>query len=156
MSADELPIHKYIDLATAAKSWGRPAKTQDEVLREVLNGKGANLVYGMLARWDSVLSEIADSVLEAYVEKLLSRWRRYREEHFDTQMEARISKHGPCPPELYRFLWWDLPCGPRTSRNLKHPTGFWIRPPPKGSDMRRTYDRWMKRKAPKKDSSPAT
>ena len=125
------------------------------------NATKEELVLGTLQNMIGSFDAVFGVVCEVVYKKISEKYRRRLQQSFrniDEQIKERIDKHGPCPEELRSFLTNDAydsvyricGCGARYERLDQIYIYVNITPPPKGHPLRSVYDKWMKRKAPKK------
>jgi hypothetical protein len=139
----------YIDTArkVAAGRWGKRFESDEEAQKEMCNEadlSGACLL-SIVNSIDSFMSALFNVEIRKKVDVLQ---RKVNEEIYRFVAERRES-HGPCPPEVYRFLKSNLHerigryllCGSVMDEVCSPDL------PPKGSIARKEYDKWMKRKS---------
>jgi len=109
-------------------------------------------VFALLERVEGLFNGLVEPVIRQKATKLHAEM----VEHFTEQIRERELKHGPCPyiveKALFREAKRNLASCISESRwqGVLEYSYDWIEPPEKGTEARKEYDRWMKRKPRKK------
>lgn len=141
--------------------WGSPGSL-DELIKRADDAKQAKFVLVYLAteqaKFLKALQPIADLLSKAFRFSYLDeyqRWRSALHDAFVSQLEEKENLHGQCPDALRKYFRKDFNADASMRMDAFIRGGgihAWIRPPQNGSPLRKEYNAWMKRKAPKETS----
>jgi hypothetical protein len=129
-------------------------KTKDEVIREMKPHQEVVSLLSVLvserSNWKG-LSQVIELGLRGYVQAVYQRWYSRSHMMFLRKLEELEDKHGDCPHKLRSYLsrQWrcrqvDQICSYHTLHD--EPYNLEITPPEKGTELRKQYDQWKRRK----------
>jgi hypothetical protein len=141
----------YMDTAKqiASGQWGKKHETDEDAQRDLLKSidlSGACLL-NIMNRLDGFLAALAEESMKGSFSKIITQ----RDEIIDFFVAQRSEDHGPCPPEVMRYLY-DCLCQQAGHILFRGsiPTYLWSpQLPPKGTEARKAYDNWMRTKVKK-------
>ena len=140
---------RYIDSVKkmAASNWGRKFENDEAAQLHLLKDidlSGACLL-GIVSRIDKFLALLAEETIRTSLAGLDQRV----EAEIKCFIDSRVTKHGPCPFTVLR--WFRLVMFEEVGRRvlIDKEIPAWIGPPslpPKGTVVRKEYDKWVRRK----------
>ena len=162
MSAKDNPIFSYAKIGEELIKgcWGPHAESLEKAVLSLDEAKASRCVLSYLVREQidfmrsvEPLVTALRSVVDQLVRDRVRAWEDETWKDFAQQIQEREQVHGPCPRDLRRALSgsWQLSSISQIGYFLRNGVvPNYVSPPDKGSVARKEYDRWMKRKAPKK------
>ena len=131
----------------AAEHWGKSFETAEQAKKSLMSNldlQGACLLT-LVKRVDSIVDAIATVANKRALAAVKAAYNARKQEW----LSEREPQHGECPQDVLEWLDYELKF--RIGQSVlfgEIPTEVWIYPVPRDNPkVRKSYDRWMKRKA---------